>query len=732
LLILSLFLFEPSITQSAEPIVNIQASRNLLSLEKSPYLLQHAQNPVHWLAWGEAAFEKARREDKPIFLSIGYSTCHWCHVMAHESFEDTATAELLNKHFVCIKVDREERPDVDRLYMSYVQATTGSGGWPMSVWLTPQLQPFYGGTYFPPADRFNRPGFPTLLRRIQTAWTNDRERITQTAAESIAALAEQAHPADGSGAISSVPLETAFQTFLKQYDEEEGGFSYAPKFPRPASLHFLLQYADRAGAQSRDGQVAMGMALNTLRKMALGGMHDQLGGGFHRYSVDRVWHVPHYEKMLYDQAQLVNAYLEAAQLSNDALCTSAARSTLDYVLSQMRDLTSGFHSAEDADSLFGEGKPEHGEGVFYVWTKAEIDALLGKDAPLFNAVYGVEEAGNSPKGSDPHGELVGKNTLVRRLSPAEAARQSGRDESVTEALLSRCRETLLRERARRPRPHRDDKILTAWNGLMISALARGYGVLGEPAYLEGARAAALFLKRTLWQNGRLLRTYRLGAGSIPGFAEDYAFLVQGLLDLFEADFDPAWLRWALDLQLAQDELFWDSVGGGYFSSPAEDSSILVRLKDDNDGAEPSSNSVSVRNLLRLSELTGRVEFHRKAEQTVNAFGGILQRMPSALPQMLHSMGGLLHPWRQIVIAGDLASPDTQALLKAVRGRYLSETVVLHAGSLLGAETLSSQLVLAAQMQPVAGKAAAYVCQGFACRAPVTEASELKALLDQRE
>jgi len=303
---------------------------------------------------------------------------------------------------------------------------------------------------------------------------------------------------------------------------------------------------------------------------------------------------------------------------------------------------------------------------------------------------------------------------------------------VTEALLSRCRATLLRERARRPRPHRDDKILTAWNGLMISALARGYGALGEPRYLEAARAAALFLKGTLWQNGQLLRTYRLGAGAIPGFAEDYAFLVQGLLDLFEADFNQDWLRWALDLQMAQDELFWDSVGGGYFSSPAEDSSILVRLKDDNDGAEPSSNSVSVRNLLRLSELTGRDEFHRKAEQTVNAFGGILQKMPSALPQMLHSMGGLLHPWRQIVIAGDLGSADTQALLKAVRGRYLSETVVLHAGSLLGAETLSPQLALAAQMQPVAGKAAAYVCQGFACRAPVTEASELKALLDLRE
>jgi len=717
----------------------MEPSRNLLSLEKSPYLLQHAQNPVHWMGWNAASFEKAQRENKPIFLSIGYSTCHWCHVMAHESFEDTAVAEILNEHFVCIKVDREERPDVDRLYMNYVQATTGSGGWPMSVWLTPQLQPFYGGTYFPPNDRFNRPGFSTLLRRIHAAWTQDRERIVQTAAESIAALAEQAHPTDVSGVTSTAPAEKAFQSLLSQFDEEEGGFSYAPKFPRPAALHFLLQHADRLGAQSRDGQVAMAMALHTLRKMALGGMHDQLGGGFHRYSVDRLWHVPHYEKMLYDQAQLVNAYLEAAQLSGDTFFHGIARSTLDYVLTEMRDPTGGFHSAEDADSLFEAGKTEHGEGVFYVWTKAEIDALLGEDAAFFNAVYGVEEAGNSPKGSDPLGELKGKNTLVRRLSPAAAAQMRGGDEASSEAALAHCRTTLLRARALRPRPHRDDKILTAWNGLMLSAFARGYCVLEDSRYLEAARGAASFLHETMWKNNALLRTYRQGAGSVPGFAEDYAYLVQGLLDLFEADFDLKWLRWAVEVQLAQNNLFWDEQRGGYFSSPAADPFILVRLKDDNDGAEPSSNSVSVRNLRRLFELTGRTEFQQYAQQTVNAFGGILQQMPSALPQMLHSMGcsqDPWKPWRQVVIAGDLQKQETRALLRVARGKYLLDSIVLHANSLIGVADLGARLELAAEMRPLPGKegmtAAAYVCENFTCQAPVSTPEELSALLEKRE
>jgi uncharacterized protein YyaL (SSP411 family) len=714
--------------QEATPNVSLQGNRNLLAHEKSPYLVQHATNPVHWMPWGEAAFEKARTQNKPIFLSIGYSTCHWCHVMAHESFEDEATAALLNQSFVCIKVDREERPDVDRLYMSYVQATTGSGGWPMSVWLTPDLHPFFGGTYFPPADRFNRPGFPSLLKRITEAWGTDRPRIVESAAATLASLAESAQPPARSGALSGAVLEAGFQSLVQQYDAEHGGFAKAPKFPRPATLFFLLQHASLAGAQAQDGKIAAGMALHTLRNMYLGGMHDQLGGGFHRYSVDRLWHVPHYEKMLYDQAQLVCAYLEAHQLTGDALCAEAARSTLDYVAREMTDPTGGFHSAEDADSLFAHGKPEHGEGAYYVWTSGEIDSLLGTHSTFFKQVYAVEPEGNSPAGSDPHGELKGKNTLVRRRSPAEAAALSSLEETASEALLFNCREKLLAARAQRPHPHRDDKILTAWNGLMISAFARGYAVLGQEAYLTAARNAALFVQSTLWKNDTLRRSYRKGPGEVPGFSEDYAFLIQGLLDLFEADFQPQWLSWALDLQRVQDRLFWDASGGGYFSSAAGDAAVLIRMKEDHDGAEPAASSVAARNLQRLAEFTGRADLRERASKTVQAFGAVLERAPAALPQMLQSLSGLQTPWRQIVIAGDLSAPDTRALLAVVRRAHLPNTILLHAGSASGTKQLGERLEAASQMPALGGRATAYVCKDFTCQAPVCEPEALEALL----
>ena len=707
-------------------------SRNLLALEKSPYLVQHANNPVHWMPWGEAAFAKARAENKPIFLSIGYSTCHWCHVMAHESFEDAATATILNESFVCIKVDREERPDVDRLYMSYVQASTGSGGWPMSVWLTPDLHPFFGGTYFPPADRFNRPGFPSLLRRIAEAWTTDRPRIVQSAAETLASLAEGSRPVVREGPLSGSVLEAGFQSLVRQYDEDQGGFGKAPKFPRPSNLFFLFQHASLAGAQSRDGKIAVGMALHTLRNMYLGGMHDQLGGGFHRYSVDRLWHVPHYEKMLYDQAQLVCAYLDAHQLTNDALCAEAARSTLDYVAREMTDEAGGFHSAEDADSLFEQGKPEHGEGAYYVWASREIDSLLGKDSGFFKQVYAVEAEGNSPAGSDPHGELKGKNTLLRRLSPAEAAAVSSLGEKASEALLAGCREKLLVARATRPRPHRDDKVLTAWNGLMLSAFARGYSVLGEASYLKAARKAALFARTALWKEGTLRRSFRQGTGEVAGFSEDYAFLIQGLLDLFEADFAPEWLSWAVELQEVQDRLFWDASGGGYFSSASGDSAVLIRMKEDHDGAEPAASSVAARNLQRLAELTGRQNMRERATKTVEAFGAVLERAPAAMPLMLLSLEALQAPWRQIVIAGDLSAPDTRALFGVVRRTYLPNTILLHAGSASGAKALGERLAAASEMPMLGGRATAYVCENFTCQAPVFEPEALEALLKKQD
>ena len=399
---------------------------NRLADEKSPYLLQHAQNPVEWFPWGKEAFEKARREDKPIFLSIGYSTCHWCHVMAHESFEDAGTAEIMNREFVNIKVDREERPDVDRVYMTFVQATTGGGGWPMSVWLTPQLAPFVGGTYFPPEDRFGHPAFKRVLQRIAEAWKNDRAKISTQGANIVDALREAAKDQTSAGKIDAIVLESAYQQFAQSFDGHEGGFGGAPKFPRPVTLNFLTRFHAR-NSDSDSGQHALEMVLLTLRKMAAGGIHDHIGGGFHRYSVDAYWHVPHFEKMLYDQAQLASAYLDAFQITGEAKFAATARDILDYVRRDMTSTEGGFYSAEDADSpvAAGIGEPGYGkntEGAFYVWTKQEIDDALGEDAPIFSFHYGVEEKGNAPAGTDPHGEFVGKSILIKRHSLAETAR----------------------------------------------------------------------------------------------------------------------------------------------------------------------------------------------------------------------------------------------------------------------------------------------------------------------
>jgi uncharacterized protein YyaL (SSP411 family) len=470
------------------------------------------------------------------------------------------------------------------------------------------------------------------------------------------------------------------------------------------------------------------MVFQTLRKMAAGGINDQLGGGFHRYSVDRLWHVPHYEKMLYDQAQITLCLLEAAQLSGDSFFELHARRTLDYVARELTSTGGAFHSAEDADSLFEHGKPEHGEGAYYVWTQEEIEKILGRDAPLFCAVYGVLPEGNSPTGSDPHGELRGKNTLVRRLTDAQAAKQLGLPAEDIPGLLEKARQTLLATRTQRPRPHRDDKILTAWNGLMISAFARGAAYTGEARYVNAAQRAAHFLEKNLWKQGVLYRSHREGMGKTPGFAEDYAFLVQGLLDLYEADFDPAWLRWARELQQAQDRLFWDTSAGGYFSSASEDTSALVRMKENHDGAEPSASSVSARNLQRLSDITGESALREKSEQTLRAFGQILKESPTGMPQMLCSLSTLLSPPRQIVIAGALDAADTQALLRAVRSRFLPGTLLFHARPDASRAGLGEKFAALESMHPRQGKAAAYVCENFVCEFPETSPESLRERL----
>lgn len=669
---------------------------NELAGETSPYLLQHKDNPVDWKPWGPDAFALARRENKPVFLSIGYSTCHWCHVMAHESFENPAIARLMNEHFVNIKVDREERPDVDRVHMAFVQSTTGSGGWPMSVWLTPDGKPFFGGTYFPPEDRYGRVGFPNLLRQISDLWHKDQTRVEREGDRVMAALRTTGGMAAGSEfSRDESILREAVAAFARGFDPAEGGFGGAPKFPRPSTLNFLLRQADR---DPHAGE----MVLVTLRKMAQGGMHDHIGGGFHRYSVDAFWHVPHFEKMLYDQAQLAVAYVEAWQKTGDKFFVGVVRDTLDYVLRDMTHPGGGFYSAEDADSLSPDGR--HAEGAFYVWTRAEIGEVLGPvAAEAFCRHYGVEDAGNAPDGADPHGEFTGQNILIQR----------GANDIPQ---LAAAREKLFARRAARPRPHLDDKVLTAWNGLMISAFARAGAALSEPRYMEAATRAANFLRTHMVADGRLLRTWRGGPGSIPGFAEDHAFLIQGLLDLYEAGFDGTWLRWAVDLQDRQDAAFWDETDGCYFSSTGEDPLVPVRMKEEYDGAEPSANSISALNLLRLARMFHEPAREHRAQRILAAHTAVLQKAPTAVPQMLVALDLALSPPAQAVVAGQRDTDDVRCWITKLYGEFHPRRVLLLAD---GGSFPAEKIPALAAMRPVQGRAALYRCENFTCQAPET-------------
>jgi uncharacterized protein len=706
---------------------------NRLAQEKSPYLLQHAHNPVDWYPWGEEAFARARRENKPIFLSVGYSTCHWCHVMAHESFENEDVAAVMNREFVNIKVDREERPDVDRVYMTFVQATTGGGGWPMSVWLTPGLKPFVGGTYFPSEERFGQPAFKTVLERIAAAWKENHDKIVEQGGKIVEALRESQSATTASGKIDATILDAAYRQLDRSYDPKEGGFGNAPKFPRPATLNFLTRFYARA-PKGESGKHALEMALFTLRKMAAGGMHDHIGGGFHRYSVDRYWHVPHFEKMLYDQAQLAVAYLDAFQITRDRQYESVARDILDYVGRDMTWKEGGFFSAEDADSPVAagadRGHAETKEGAFYIWTKKEIDDALGDIAEIFAFHYGVQPHGNAPEGSDLQDEFRGENILIERHTIAETAKHFGKTEGEIRKLLAQCREKLFSIRARRPRPHLDDKIIAAWNGLMISAYARGAQVLDEPRYLEIATRAAKFLRTNLYEekSKSLYRNYRGGRSDIEGFADDYAFMIQGLLDLYEASFDVEWLKFAVELQKTQDRLFFDETNGGYFSTSGEDKSVFLRMKDDNDGAEPAASSVAALNLLRLAQFRDDKQRLERARKTIDAFATTLSHFPSAIPQMLVALDAALSKPRQIVITGKKDAPETKALLREVNRHFLPKTVLVLADGAEDQKYLGEKNDAIRAMSPINGKSAAYVCENFTCKGPVTDPAELAELL----
>jgi len=701
---------------------------NRLAREKSPYLLQHAHNPVDWYPWGDEAFEKARAENKPIFLSIGYSTCHWCHVMERESFENDRIAALLNREFVPIKVDREERPDVDRIYMTFVQATTGGGGWPMSVWLTPELKPFFGGTYFPPENRYGHAGFASVLTQLADAWRSQRDQIVDSARD----IVEQLHKAvsvaparPGAPVLDPALLESGFFVFRRTFDTRLGGFGGAPKFPRPSVHNFLLRHYARTRNQE-----ALDMVLLTLREMAKGGMHDQLGGGFHRYSVDERWFVPHFEKMLYDQAQLAVSYLEAFQITADAAFAATARRIFDYVLRDITDEGGAFYSAEDADSAIDPARPAvKGEGAFYIWSAEEIRARVAAPAAAWFAWrYGIEESGNVAH--DPHGEFTGKNILYQAHTLEETSARFGVPLEEVRAALVQTEQILFQARAPRIRPHLDDKILTAWNGLMISAFALGGSVLDEPRYAEAARRAAEFVIARMYdpQTGILLRRYREGQALIPGFLDDYALFAQALLDLYEAQFDRRHLDLAIRLTDKQRELFEDTAQGAFFSTADGDSSLVLRVKDDYDGAEPSGNSVGLANLLRLAQITGRADFRESADRLLAAFASRLSVAPAAIPQMLAACEFRASEPRQIVIAGERGAGDTRALVRVLHARFLPHRIVLLIDSEDTRAALAAGVPAIASMRPLDGRAAAYVCRDFSCQLPVSGADALAELL----
>jgi uncharacterized protein YyaL (SSP411 family) len=718
-----------------------KSSSNRLAREKSPYLLQHAHNPVDWFPWGAEAFAKARAEDKPIFLSVGYSTCHWCHVMEHESFESAAIAAFLNEHFVSIKVDREERPDVDQVYMTFIQATSGHGGWPMSVWLTPELRPFTGGTYFPPTDVPGRPGFITVLRRIAELWKSDRKQIEEKAHSLLSALREAemevVKPGPGVGEWDTAEtMRLGLSQYTRMFDTREGGFGGAPKFPRPVNLQFLLHLAAKKGSSPQDADAARGMALYTLRKMAAGGMHDHLGGGFHRYSVDAEWHVPHFEKMLYDQAQLAQAYLTAHQISGDAVFARVARNILQYVTHDLTNPAGGFFSAEDADSLPRKGASRKSEGAFYIWTHDEIREVLGDDrVGEFCGTFGVEPNGNIPDGSDPHHELEGANVLIQRLTLTEAAARFQRPLQNMEHRLNDDRSVLLARRGLRPRPHLDDKILTAWNGLMIGAFARAAQVLGDESCLNAAQRAADFLKQNLFDtaSGELLRSYREGPSNIRGFAADYAFLISGLLDLYETDFDLGWLRWARQLQDTLDLHFWDQERGGYFSTSDRDPEILLRLKEDYDGAESTPNSVAVANLWRFGHIYHNEVLLDHARHAVRALSSRLEAQPFAMPLLLVGASLLeMPPIHLILHSPHPGHPGLAPLLAEARRRYLPQMIVIQIADTASRDYFAPRHAVIENLPAKAAEPTAYLCENFACRLPVTQPEELRKIISQVE
>ncbi len=682
---------------------------NHLIHEKSPYLLQHVENPVDWYPWGEEAFQKAKREEKAIFLSIGYATCHWCHVMAHESFEDEETAGILNRSFVAIKVDREERPDVDQIYMSVCQALTGQGGWPLTIFMTPEGSPFFAGTYFPKHGRGGMPGFIDLLERIASAWQTDREKILQGSAEIRQGIQRQERPGTAEVSVNREVPKKAYAQLARSFDPVWGGFGRAPKFPSPHHLLFLLRWHKR----NRDSQAAE-MVMKTLKAMRNGGIFDHLGFGFHRYAVDERWLVPHFEKMLYDQAMLAMAYVEAYQTLGEEDFAQTAREIFTYVLRDMTSLEGGFYSAEDADS---EGK----EGRFYVWTPAEVKRNLGVErGELFCRFYDITPEGNFEDGlSIPHVSLPLPNFAAKENIPVEDLQMA----------LTESREKLFQVREKRVHPLKDDKILTAWNGLMIAALAKGYQALQDKTYVCAAeRGADFILQRMRTSSGRLQRRYRLGHIAYPGCLDDYAYVIWGLVELYEATFKPRYLTAAVELTRVQIDLFGDDKGGGFFLTAKDNEKLIARPKDLYDGAIPSGNSVAVLNLLRLGRMTGNSEWEKTADRIIKYFAGSVAEHPMAYTQFMIGIDFLLGPTQEIVVVGGSEEEATREIIRYLHREFLPFKILILRPKGEESREISALCPFLEAMQPGPKGPSVYLCEGYSCKTPLTDLASLRAAL----
>ncbi|MBV9214702.1 MAG: thioredoxin domain-containing protein [Acidobacteria bacterium] len=665
-----------------------QKFTNRLIDETSPYLLQHAHNPVDWYPWGEEAFERAKAEDKPVLVSIGYSACHWCHVMEHESFEDETTAELMNENFINIKVDMEERPDVDQIYMNFVQLTTGRGGWPMNVFLTPDKRPFFGGTYFPPAPRYGMPSWPQILISIAEAYRDRREELDQSANDIVGELRRMSIVEASGGSLSREMLDNAFTSFDRSFDKVNGGFGGAPKFPQAMSLEFLLRYHTRVG----EGR-ALEMVTRTLDKMALSGIYDQLGGGFHRYATDAIWLIPHFEKMLYDNAQLARVYLHAFQVTGSGFYERIAIETLEYVRREMLDPSGAFYSTQDADS---EGE----EGKFFVWTPDEISEVLGGEATEFCKTYDITQAGN----------FEGRNilNLMRRAPTGDAP-------------LQEQKYKLRAAREQRAKPGRDEKVLTAWNGLMLAAFADAAGVLGKDSYLEIAKNHADFVLRELCVEGSLLRTWKEGKAKLNGYLEDYANLADGLLVLYSVSGEPRYLTAAREFADKMITEFWDQENGGFFFTSNDHEELVVRNKDFYDNATPSGNSVAADVLLRLARFTGEEKYERFAIATLRLAASQIRRYPQGFGRALAALEFHLADTKEIAILGESGND----LERAVLGRYLPFAVVA-----LGRGSDHEVPFLLQQRDKIDGKSTAFVCRDFVCDRPVTDVPALLELIEK--